>query len=207
MISMSRTGLTSPSTWVMSALSKALSIMKMASTARMCDKKALPRPAPSAAPCEETRREKKKKKREKKQNQRRTKQINDSFQTGKENGKGRREQKQHIQRATRREGNKKGSKRSARDRNGLETKRNKDVAKQKRTKMKQTSLEKTPRTPPRTPDETRKSDDKAMGIVWRRVSSSSSTTKSRSSGTLRTTHNVERRSDSHEPNRVCVESC
>ncbi len=50
MISMSRTGLTSPSTCVMSALSKARSIMKMASTARMCERKALPRPAPSAAP-------------------------------------------------------------------------------------------------------------------------------------------------------------
>lgn len=52
MISISRTGLTSPSTCVMSALSKARSIMKMASTARMCDKKALPSPAPSAAPFE-----------------------------------------------------------------------------------------------------------------------------------------------------------
>ena len=51
MISMSRTGLTSPSTWVMSALSNARSIMKIASTARMWDKKAFPRPAPSAAPC------------------------------------------------------------------------------------------------------------------------------------------------------------
>lgn len=50
MISMSRIGLTSPSTWMTSASSNARTTWKMASTARTCDRKALPRPAPVEAP-------------------------------------------------------------------------------------------------------------------------------------------------------------
>lgn len=50
MVSMSRTGSTSPSTCVTSASSNARTTWKMPSTARTCDKKALPRPAPVEAP-------------------------------------------------------------------------------------------------------------------------------------------------------------
>jgi len=50
MIVKSRTGSTSPSTWIISASSKQRTTWKMASTARMCDKKELPRPAPVEAP-------------------------------------------------------------------------------------------------------------------------------------------------------------
>lgn len=49
-ISISRRGLTSPSTWMTSESSNARTTWKMPSTARTCDKKALPRPAPVDAP-------------------------------------------------------------------------------------------------------------------------------------------------------------
>mmetsp|Transcript_31373 Transcript_31373/g.78936 ORF Transcript_31373/g.78936 Transcript_31373/m.78936 type:complete len:273 (-) Transcript_31373:186-1004(-) len=50
MISMSPIGSTLSSTWMMSASSNALRTWMMPSMARMCDRNALPRPAPCAAP-------------------------------------------------------------------------------------------------------------------------------------------------------------
>mmetsp|Transcript_17377 Transcript_17377/g.34898 ORF Transcript_17377/g.34898 Transcript_17377/m.34898 type:complete len:215 (+) Transcript_17377:523-1167(+) len=50
MVSRSRMGSTESSTCTISSLSKALRTWKMPSTAAMCERKALPRPAPSAAP-------------------------------------------------------------------------------------------------------------------------------------------------------------
>ena len=50
MIVRSRTGSTSPSTCIISASSKHRTTWKMASTARMCERKAFPRPAPVEAP-------------------------------------------------------------------------------------------------------------------------------------------------------------
>jgi len=49
-MSRSRTGSTSPSTCMISASSKQRTTWKIASTARMCDRKALPNPAPVEAP-------------------------------------------------------------------------------------------------------------------------------------------------------------
>ena len=50
MISISRRELTSPSTWITSASSKARTTWKIPSTARTWDKKEFPRPAPVEAP-------------------------------------------------------------------------------------------------------------------------------------------------------------
>lgn len=50
MISMSRIGSTSPSTWMTSASSNARTTWKMPSTARTCERNAFPRPAPVDAP-------------------------------------------------------------------------------------------------------------------------------------------------------------
>jgi hypothetical protein len=50
MISMSRIGSTSPSTWMTSASSNARTTWKMPSTALTCDKNAFPSPAPVDAP-------------------------------------------------------------------------------------------------------------------------------------------------------------
>jgi hypothetical protein len=50
MICISLNGSTSPSTWMTSASSKARTTWKIPSTARTCDKKAFPRPAPVEAP-------------------------------------------------------------------------------------------------------------------------------------------------------------
>src|SRR3989344_9194540 len=50
MTSKSRAGLTEPSTWMMSLLSKNLTTCTIASTSRMWERNLLPKPAPSAAP-------------------------------------------------------------------------------------------------------------------------------------------------------------
>lgn len=47
---MSLIGLISPSSWIISSFSKALTTWNIPSTAYICDKNAFPKPAPSLAP-------------------------------------------------------------------------------------------------------------------------------------------------------------